>query len=484
MEKLRFSENNRYFITPDGKPFVWIADTAWTLPARLKWDDVQTYMSIRKRQGFTVLQLVVLDPEFNPEMRDPCGNQALLEHDLLQPNESYFRYVDYVLDQAEAYGFYVLLLPAWGQLVVGDDWSGGTFPKTVTRENAYGYGEWLGSRMKNRDNLLWCLGGDRMPIHKGIDYRNVWRKLAEGLAKGLTGETLKYNENQEKWKKLMITYHACHEAETGLCSTFSYWTEEEKWISFIMLQSGHGLSVKNYELVREEYGRQNHMPVWDGEPAYEMMPTTWPIKDLSSFHGTRSIRTRAYCSLFAGAFGYTYGHASVWCMISEKERNEISKYTWYDALHSEGSGQIKVLRDFLESFEIHDCIPCQEILLHQAAREDIADEHEQACYDPERNILYVYFSGKTTEELDLSETALAERNAACVYGRWIDPATGTISDIFVPRRIHGRIYVENCGQNVEDQILILAENQSSLIMKSGKYGEDEFVSKARKVFAW
>ena len=49
MQKLRFSENRRGFVTADGKPFVWIADTAWTLPARLKWDDVNRYMTIRSR---------------------------------------------------------------------------------------------------------------------------------------------------------------------------------------------------------------------------------------------------------------------------------------------------------------------------------------------------------------------------------------------------------------------------------------------------
>lgn len=48
----------------------------------------------------------------------------------------------------------------------------------------------------------------------------VW--LAEGLAEGLTGKCLKYDSDREEWKKLLITYHACHEAETGECSTFSY----------------------------------------------------------------------------------------------------------------------------------------------------------------------------------------------------------------------------------------------------------------------
>ena len=96
------------------------------------------------------------------------------------------------------------------------------------------------------------------------------------------------------------------------CSTMSYWTDEEAWIRFIMLQSGHGLEPKNYELVKKEYDRQQVMPVWDGEPAYEMMPTSWPPVN-ASFHGSWMVRKRAYWSLFAGSFGpVSYTHLDVY----------------------------------------------------------------------------------------------------------------------------------------------------------------------------
>ena len=58
-------------------------------------------MKTRREQGFTVLQMVVLDPEYNEEMRNPCGIRALNNGDILDPNEAYFSYVDWVLDQAD-----------------------------------------------------------------------------------------------------------------------------------------------------------------------------------------------------------------------------------------------------------------------------------------------------------------------------------------------------------------------------------------------
>lgn len=341
MDKLKISENGRYFINADGAPFVWLADTVWTMPQRMKWDDVEYLMQKRKSQGFTVLQIVALDPERDVQMRSPAGDAALLYDNLRTPNEKYFEYLDWIIDKAEEYGFYVLLLPVWGQLVVGDDWAGGVFPKTVTEENAYGYGEWIGRRYREKKHILWCLGGDRQPVHKGVDYRNVWRRMAEGLAKGVLGKALKYNVKDPAWEDLLITYHACHEAETGECSTLSYWDgEEEAWIRFVMLQSGHGLLPKNYELVAKEYANSHVRPVWDGEPAYEMMITTFPPVD-ESYHGTWMVRRRAYWSMLSGSFGHTYGHASVWCTIGEKERSIMTQYSWYEALQSEGSGQMK-----------------------------------------------------------------------------------------------------------------------------------------------
>lgn len=62
MDKLRISENGRYFVKADGTPFPWLADTTWTMLQRMKWDDVEYLMQKRKSQGFTVLQIVALDP--------------------------------------------------------------------------------------------------------------------------------------------------------------------------------------------------------------------------------------------------------------------------------------------------------------------------------------------------------------------------------------------------------------------------------------
>lgn len=93
-------------------------------------------------------------------------------------------------------------------------------------------------------------------------------------------------------------------------------------------------------MIKKEYENGHIKPVWDGEPAYEMMITTFPPVD-DSYHGTLMVRRRAYFSLLSGSFGHTYGHACIWCSIGENERNMLIIYSWYEALQSEGSLQMK-----------------------------------------------------------------------------------------------------------------------------------------------
>lgn len=481
MERLRISDNKRYFVTPDGKPFPWLADTVWTMPQRMRWDEAEALMKRRKSQGFNVLQICALDPEQDVEMRTPSGEPALINGDLNNPNENYFRYLDWILGKAEEYGFYVLLLPVWGQLVVGDNWAGGVYEKTVTEDNAYEYARWIGERYKDRNNILWCLGGDRMPIHKGVDYRNVWRRMAEGLAKGLTGQEVRHNEHSPVWESLLITYHACHEAETGLCSSFSYWDDSEQWIRFIMLQSGHGLKPKNYELVRTEYEREITMPVWDGEPAYEMMPTSWPFTPETPRQDAWMVRRRAYWSLLAGAFGFTYGHACVWCSISEHERNFISPITWFEALSNEGAKQMRHLRAFMDSLEPMTAVPCQQIFVEESRREGTLDTHAQAAVTD--RYICVYLPNGGNANLDIS--SVWDKNSVVVW--FWNPVTGEFSDenAQVVNLESGQLTVCAPSEGKEqDCIVVLTDTDAARPINTSVYVDESTQIEAKKVFAW
>ena len=58
--KLKVSENKRFLIQENGKPFFYLGDTAWELFHRLNREEADKYLEDRAKKGFTVIQAVAL----------------------------------------------------------------------------------------------------------------------------------------------------------------------------------------------------------------------------------------------------------------------------------------------------------------------------------------------------------------------------------------------------------------------------------------
>jgi len=58
--RLKVSENKRFLVYADGKPFFWLGDTAWELFHRLNREEADRYLENRARKGFTVIQAVAI----------------------------------------------------------------------------------------------------------------------------------------------------------------------------------------------------------------------------------------------------------------------------------------------------------------------------------------------------------------------------------------------------------------------------------------
>ena len=52
---LKVSENHRFLIDSDGKPFFYMADTAWELFHRLSREDAELYLKDRAAKHFNVV---------------------------------------------------------------------------------------------------------------------------------------------------------------------------------------------------------------------------------------------------------------------------------------------------------------------------------------------------------------------------------------------------------------------------------------------
>ncbi len=339
LPRLTVSENKRFLVTADGKPFFWLGDTAWELFHRLSREDAERYLKNRAERRFTVIQAVVLAELDGLNVPNAEGQLPLAGTDPTRPNEAYFAHVDWIVARANALGIYVGMLPTWG-----DKWNKkwGVGPEVFTASNAEQYGEWLGRRYKDA-GVIWILGGDR-PV-ESTAHVDIMRAMARGLRKGDGGTHV-------------MTFHP-----TG-GSGSATWFHHDDWLDFNMRQNGHVPEFTGrYDQTRADYDRTPAKPVLDGEPIYEDHPVSFDAKKLGhSIAG--DVRRPLYWNLFTGAFGHTYGHHSVWQMWSP-ERTPVNNplMPWFEAIDQPGAAQMQHGRALMESRPFLSRIPDNDVVV-------------------------------------------------------------------------------------------------------------------------
>jgi hypothetical protein len=345
LPRLRVSDNHRFFVTEDGRPFFWLGDTAWELFHRLNREEAARYLEDRAKKGFTVVQAVALAELDGLGDPNPYGHRPLVDNDPTRPDlkegpgNDYWDHVDWIVEKANSLGIYVGFLPTWG-----DKWNKkwGVGPEIFTPENAAVYGEWIGKRYRDR-GIVWVLGGDR-PVETDA-HREILRAMARGLRKG-DGDAH------------LMTLHP-----TGGDGSSKYFPDEA-WMDFQMRQNGHAPEYTgHYDQTRADYDRVPTKPVIDAEPIYEDHPVSFNAKELG--HSIAAdVRRPLYWDLFSGACGHTYGHHSVWQMWAPpREPINSPLMPWSEAIEQPGAGQMQSGRRLLESRPFLTRVPDDTILV-------------------------------------------------------------------------------------------------------------------------
>src|SRR5262247_1744202 len=97
--RLKVSENHRYLQYDDGRPFFYLGDTAWELFHRLNREEATLYLTNRSKKGFTVIQATVISEMDGLKTPNAYGDLPFVDGDPSKPNESYFRYVDFIVNK-------------------------------------------------------------------------------------------------------------------------------------------------------------------------------------------------------------------------------------------------------------------------------------------------------------------------------------------------------------------------------------------------
>lgn len=395
IQQLKISENQRFLVDSEGRPFFWLGDTAWELFHRLNREEAQQYLTRRAEQGFTVIQAVVLAEVDGLDVANPYGHLPLEANDPTRPNEEYFEHVDWIVAKANSLGLRIGMLPTWGKY-----WHS----KRVifTPENAKAYGNWLGSRYRDA-GIVWILGGDRLV--ETDRHRQILEAMARGLAHGDGGTHL-------------MTFHP----RGGGSSSEPF--HDAEWLDFNMLQSGHSASSTNFVAVEKDYGRAPIKPCLDGEPSYEYPPSAMPANRPV---GALQVRRNAYWAVFAGALGHTYGTHPIWQMYAPGRKPLWDVQTaWYDSLELPGAVQLLHLKTLMLSRPFLTRIPDQSLVVAgqadgigrvQATRDGLPDQND-ATYA----MIYIPDSRQLT--INTRRIAADEIRAS-----WFNPCSGLSEEI-------------------------------------------------------
>ncbi|QHT71860.1 DUF4038 domain-containing protein [Rhodocytophaga rosea] len=395
--RLQVSQNGRSLQYANGKPFFWLGDTAWELFSRLTLNEIKMYLDNRAAKGFNVIQVSCLtlndvgkQNRYGEMMLHPLNGQWV-------PNDKYFTIIDSTLQYALERNMYLAMVPTWGDLVVSGE---------LNSLQANTIGKWLGSRYAQHTNIIWVLGGDKAATTNTQDFKPIWREMAKGIIEGTN-------------QKCLITYHPNGERSS------SEWLHTEPWLDFNMIQSSHGRKdAPVWDMVKKDRSLSPAKPTLDSEPNYEDHPVSpWPKWNVDNgYFRDYDVRKQLYRSVFAGAFGVSYGHHAIWQFFNERvEALNFPDRGWVNALDRPGAFQAGYLRQLIESRPSENRVPDANIITQGQGE---AAQRIEVLRDSKGKFILVYLP--LTKEIELDMSGISSKR---IIAWWYNPKTGDAQKI-------------------------------------------------------
>jgi hypothetical protein len=408
---------NGHFILKHGKPFFWLADTAWELFHTLSREEAEIYLETRARQGYNLFQAVVLSEVEAFERPNAYGDFPIVDGDITKINATngsdysdsvqydYFDHVAWIIEKAKEKGLIAGVLPCWGEYVT-PRFREQTIQDTI---QGYSYGWFIGNRLKEyNDNIVWILGGDRLPDEaaNGVE---IWRAMAEGITDAVNGE--KSQDNTANYGATFMTYH-CYPSS-------SRWFHNDDWIDFHTWGSYHEKKDNDraFSVAPNDWNLPNPKPTLNSEPAYEFHPVNYNRKAELGIFDDFDVRQAAYWSVFSGSCGHTYGCHPVWRMYREEDGpSTYFQSTWIEALDMPGANQMKYLKQLMLSRPFTERMPVQDVLAG-----NVYDPTGQLQATRGENYAMVYVPTGKTADIKMGVISGKKVNAW-----WYNPRNGMV----------------------------------------------------------
>jgi len=408
-------DNPHYLAYQDGTSFFWLADTGWEMLHRLNRAETEVYLENRKAKGFNVIQTVIISEFIHMDKETNFYNDSIFRNEnpekpAITPGNNpenkaeydFWDHVDFAVKTAEIKGLYLALVPSWGEWVT---------PRTDkalfnTKEQAYGYGWFIGNRYRNSPNIIWILGGDRHPDERSIGIE-LWSTMAEGIADG-TNNVSKM-DGKADYTTTLMTYHSFNSS--------SKWFHNDDWIDFHTWGSYHAEvnNTKSYLAAIADWNLVNPKPTINSEPCYEGHGINYALEDNGVFTST-DVRIAAYWSVFSGCAGFTYGAQPIWQFTDEsRKKHSQQTYTnWQKGMDMPGAFQVGFLKKLMDSHPMTDMVPDQSLI---AGGQGDCATYSCAIRGKSFALVYIPTGNKTTVKMGII-------SGEKVKASWFDPRTG------------------------------------------------------------
>ena len=315
---LRVGPTSRYLVDRNSKPFLLVGDTAWSLFAVLSDPDADFYLENRKQRGFTAVLANLIEHQFAANApADFYEFTPFTGQTFTMPNEVYFAHVDYVVQSAAAKGIVVLLDPLYlGYDCGSEGWCAEV--QAATPSQMMAWGQYVGNRYKDFDNIVWVIGGDTDP--------NPVQTKVQAMVDGIFSADSRH----------LFTAHNAPEQ-----MAVTPWPGAG-WLNVNNVYTYSGIA---YQSILSAYSTSPPMPVFLVEAAYE------------NEHGVtnQELRAQSYWSALSGGFGHVFGNCPIWGFGSTSEFCALTN--WKAQLNSLGSVNMQHFQALFRSRHWHLLVP-------------------------------------------------------------------------------------------------------------------------------
>lgn len=343
---LKVSPGKRNIIHANGKPFLVVGDTPWSIPFRATTSQVKIYAEDRRSKGFNTALLMSVQPDMyaeGPDARNTVmgfarGFDDLHEGHLNKLRPDYFQYLDSLMQILVDHG----IVPVYQPVFHGFGWKGKTVLGPTADPDEYArYCRYLVARYGSMP-AFWLVSGD-----------------AHGLDPGVKpgGEMI------EKWdcyhQPTGIHYNPADDylaswaqGDSSRCFHYNRSYQDEPWLDFQWAQTGHD-GKHLYHKVERMYENKPVKACLNGEPTYEGMNAG--RNGLGWWQGEEAWNQLMH----GGTMGIVYGAACLWQWKITPDEPGWDAWTdapmsWEDALKQEGSQYAGMVSKAFSGYDFAD----------------------------------------------------------------------------------------------------------------------------------